>query len=783
MSRLLDWLKAELGRFLLVALIGWGLSRPALALFGAMPEDLYALMWAVIWALVMSLFARMRPTLQLVFSAVLLAAIFLPMLLLPGSLPAKAVSFVMSLASGSPPAEAFRWYLDALIPLMLLLLALYARLLMDGDPALSLPLVTAPLLMLWFAGARENLSLYFPAVLSLPLLYAYGHAAPGSAVLSVPESKPSRTRGLKAIALALVLALLASWLTPGQRQTVPQLEKMADSIRQTIEDYFFFTDSRRMFSLSSQGYQPMGEEGLGGKPLIPDSPLMTVSVSGKTYLRGTALDMYNGRAWYDTLSNERYGFQSMRFVGLKAALFDEALPDGERGPSLSLSVQMLDTLPSTLFVPQRLRSLAPGEGMVPYFNTSSEVFITRDLRQGDSYSARFENYVAGDAATDALASRLSGVHDPAYETIRGTYTKLPGHLKPGGLIDQLAREVAGSIQDPYQQALALMRHLKSNYRYTLDVPNAPATLDFASHFLFDVKEGYCTYFATAMTVLARSLDLPARYVEGFLADPKGAEAITLTARNAHAWTEIYIAGIGWVTFDATASEGGEGEGEGEGQPPPGSPPPSPTPSASPAPTPEPSQGPDEASQESPSPSPAPGDDLPTPSPAPGETAQPGGDAEDDKPTFPWWLLFILLLAGLLIWRIREEEPERRAQKEKDPAQAFNILWQALLMSRQAAGQGIAPAETAIDYMRRTAPDDAGLRNLALIHSALTYGRKSPSPDSMALMRIQYRAAWQVLKPWHKARLALTRAVKPTLGYVMQGLRQIAKSLLEFIRKR
>ncbi len=469
--------------------------------------------------------------------------------------------------------------------------------------------------MLWFAGARENLSLYFPAVLSLPLLYAYGHAAPGSAVLSVPESKPSRTRGLKAIALALVLALLASWLTPGQRQTVPQLEKMADSIRQTIEDYFFFTDSRRMFSLSSQGYQPMGRKAWG-KPLIPDSPLMTVSVSGKTYLRGTALDMYNGRAWYDTLSNERYGFQSMRFVGLKAALFDEALPDGERGPSLSLSVQMLDTLPSTLFVPQRLRSLAPGEGMVPYFNTSSEVFITRDLRQGDSYSARFEAYVAGDTATDALASRLSGVHDPAYEAIRGTYTKLPGHLKPGGLIDQLAREVAGGIQDPYQQALALMRHLKSNYHYSLDVPDAPGELDFASQFLFDIQQGYCTYFATAMTVLARSLDLPARYVEGFLADPKGAEAITLTARNAHAWTEIYIAGIGWVTFDATASEGGEGEGEGEGQPPPGSPPPSPTPSASPAPTPEPSQGPDEASQESPSPSPAPGDDLPTPSPPP-----------------------------------------------------------------------------------------------------------------------------------------------------------------------
>ena len=785
MSRLLDWLKAELGRFLLVALIGWGLSRPALALFGAMPEDLYALMWAVIWALVMSLFARVRPTLQLVFSAVLLAAIFLPMLLLPGSLPAKAVSFVMSLASGSPPAEAFRWYLDALIPLMLLLLALYARLLMDGDPALSLPLVTAPLLMLWFAGARENLSLYFPAVLSLPLLYAYGHSAPGSAVLSVPESKPSRTRGLKAIALALVLALLASWLTPGQRQTVPQLEKMADSIRQTIEDYFFFTDSRRMFSLSSQGYQPMGEEGLGGKPLIPDSPLMTVSVSGKTYLRGTALDMYNGRAWYDTLSNERYGFQSMRFVGLKAALFDEALPDGERGPSLSLSVQMLDTLPSTLFVPQRLRSLAPGEGMVPYFNTSSEVFITRDLRQGDSYSARFENYVAGDAATDALASRLSGVHDPAYEAIRGTYTKLPGHLKPGGLIDQLAREVAGSIQDPYQQALALMRHLKSNYHYSLDVPEAPGELDFASHFLFDIQQGYCTYFATAMTVLCRSLGLPARYVEGFLANPKGAESITLTARNAHAWTEVYIAGLGWVTFDATASDGSEGEGEGEGpdQPPPPPPSPSPSPSVSPSPSPsqEPGQDQEETPEESPSPSPQLGEEAPTPSPTPGETGQEGSQGEERNP-FPWWILLLLILLALLIWRIREEEPERRAGRQKSQADAFHILWQALLQARQHLGQGMMPQETALSYARRTAPDDAGIKALAKSHSALVYGRIPPGEDAMANARIQYRAAWQQLKPWQKVPLALKRAFVPLGSYAKMGLDAARKTLINAIGK-
>ncbi|MGI6695002.1 MAG: transglutaminase domain-containing protein [Christensenellales bacterium] len=766
MSRLLEAVKAELGRFLLSALIAWALSRPVLALFGAMPEDMYALLWAAFWALIMTVLARLKPPLQLMGAAMLLAALILPALLLPGSLMGRGVSFIYALASGASAPEAFRWYMDALIPLMLMLLALYARLMLDGDPAFSLPLVTAPLMMFWFAGARESLSLYFPAVLSLPLIYAHGHHPPADAVLTVPQSKPDRLRALKALALALVLALVASWLTPAHRQTVPQLEQMADKIRQAIEDYFFFTDSRRMFSLSSQGYQPMGEEGLGGKPLIPDSPVMRVSAPQKTYLRGTALDMYNGRAWFDTLSNERYGFQSRRFAALKADLFNEELPLGERGPGLDVSVTLLDTMPSTLFVPQRLRALAPGEGMVPYFNSSSEVFITRDLRQGDSYSARFESYVAGNTATDALAQRMQGYADPAYERIRDTYTRLPEHLKPGGLISQLAYDIAGNVFDPYQQGLTLMRYLKSNYAYSLDVPSAPNDLDFASHFLFETREGYCTYFATAMTVLARSLGLPARYVEGFLADPKGADSITLTARNAHAWTEIYIAGIGWVTFDATASEGGESEGEGDAPPPPGTPPPSPTPSATPDPGEAPTPAPEERPEESPSP--PPGEDQPTPSPAPGETAQQASDA-DNKPPFPWWLLLALLAAGLLIWRMREEEPERKASRQKNPARAFNILWQALLSVRQAAGQGIQSQETALEYMARTAADDAGLMSLAHIHSALIYGRKIPGQDSLALARIHYRAAWQALKPWHKARLAVRRAIKPVGGYVKQGL--------------
>ena len=103
MSRLRDALKAELGRFLLSALIAWALSRPVLALFGVMAEDWYALLWALVWTLIMALFSRLKPPMQLAGAAVLLAAIILPAFLMPGSLMGRAVSFIWAMASGAPP--------------------------------------------------------------------------------------------------------------------------------------------------------------------------------------------------------------------------------------------------------------------------------------------------------------------------------------------------------------------------------------------------------------------------------------------------------------------------------------------------------------------------------------------------------------------------------------------------------------------------------------------------------------------------------------------------------
>ncbi len=131
------------------------------------------------------------------------------------------------------------------------------------------------------------------------------------------------------------------------------------------------------------------------------------------------------------------------------------------------------------------------------------------------------------------------------------YLALPGALP--GRVHDLAREIAGEQPTPYDQALALERFLRQ-YPYSLEVAFPPEGADVVDFFLFDLQEGYCDYYASAMVVMARSLGLPARFASGFLAQEPDEEGVqTVRQIDAHAWAEIYFAGYGWVEFEPTAS--------------------------------------------------------------------------------------------------------------------------------------------------------------------------------------------------------------------------------------
>jgi hypothetical protein len=130
---------------------------------------------------------------------------------------------------------------------------------------------------------------------------------------------------------------------------------------------------------------------------------------------------------------------------------------------------------------------------------------------------------------------------------------------PEDVISQRVRDLAATLtaepQNPYDKAKAIETYLRT-HPYTLDVPSVPPGSEISDYFLFDLKKGYCEYYATSMVVLARASGLPARIVIGYASDeydPHSAQYIVRQV-NAHMWVEIYFPEIGWVEFEPTAGQ-------------------------------------------------------------------------------------------------------------------------------------------------------------------------------------------------------------------------------------
>ena len=125
---------------------------------------------------------------------------------------------------------------------------------------------------------------------------------------------------------------------------------------------------------------------------------------------------------------------------------------------------------------------------------------------------------------------------------------------------ELALSITEDVTGLYQKVMALEDYFVSEYLYSLN-PGKAADGDQLRYFLFETRKGYCSYFAFAMTLLCRSLGIPARVALGFWLDT-GGEVLNfypVNANQAHAWVEVYFPGWGWIEFDPTSQTLAPGE--------------------------------------------------------------------------------------------------------------------------------------------------------------------------------------------------------------------------------
>ena len=167
-------------------------------------------------------------------------------------------------------------------------------------------------------------------------------------------------------------------------------------------------------------------------------------------------------------------------------------------------------------------------------------------RHGTMFSTT--NAVVSYAYSQPFGSTMS--QSPGPRTTPGEYLALPQHLRVA--LRKIATKY-GKGKSHKQKAYSLAAHLNSNYAYSLS-PNTPQYgQDPVLWFLHERKEGHCELFASALVLLARSLNIPARYVSGYSVSTRNPFTGYYVGRNcdAHAWCEVWLENEGWVDMDPT----------------------------------------------------------------------------------------------------------------------------------------------------------------------------------------------------------------------------------------
>jgi transglutaminase-like putative cysteine protease len=328
---------------------------------------------------------------------------------------------------------------------------------------------------------------------------------------------------------------------------------------------------------------------------LPDIPALDVPATSPQLWRTGALDTYTGRAWdeSDDAQLVRRGSGSVRFGPGTAdpavgPAFDETGDDPTglpRAPgtarTASADVRLVGSAPAWLPVaaPGRLRSVDAGpatevvqSGQRAVVLTAAAALPPPDPDAADPDEADPEEVDPYDAVVDpdllepppvtgyrVTWSPRPGVHDtglrPPAETaadldVARLWTQLPPQVPQR--VRDLAVRLTRDAADRLEAVRAVEAHVSAAAEYTLTGPELPPGADAADDLLFGSRQGFCEQFATAEAVLLRSVGIPARIATGWVGGEEHGDRRVLRVKDAHAWVEVLVPGLGWVTSDPTA---------------------------------------------------------------------------------------------------------------------------------------------------------------------------------------------------------------------------------------
>lgn len=355
----------------------------------------------------------------------------------------------------------------------------------------------------------------------------------------------------------------------------------------------WYTPQNGEYNIGMAGFSDNGE--IGGNIQGLENQQFTAKFDFKpysgVYLTGAISDTYNGRGWSKNAENIPYDLDehtidyfeliyAFQRAGISENVFDvltsrevTVFYNGIETKSLFYPLKTNSEIdskdnkfdgrfPNIIFDKPNRKST---EYKLSYFelNQSSKIFKNLlDKEQNYKYDKNITlnsadlsyklKYVFNHLP-QSVPDNFEDILSKRAEQIRKDYLQVPENLPQR--VKDLSSDVTKNFTSDYEKLKAIEKYL-NNYTYTLTPGSIPKDRDAVDYFLFDKKEGYCTYFASSMAVMARCAGIPTRYVQGFALNQEnqnGYATYDFKGKNAHAWVEAYIEGIGWIPFEPTST--------------------------------------------------------------------------------------------------------------------------------------------------------------------------------------------------------------------------------------
>jgi len=362
-------------------------------------------------------------------------------------------------------------------------------------------------------------------------------------------------RFVQVSSLLMLLILVIAWVLPGLAQPGSGVN--------------FWNGLDNAWNSLTRGQFPLGGQGSLFQPFQPatnffgDQLSITGSVNLPTgevlsytsytsnaapqsqYLEGFTYDHFDGHTWTSSAPNQPQQFPANTPLPL------ETMSNFNQVTTIVNIVQPPEGTKHYIFAPAQ-----PASFNVPtalYGNSITAAWTQQGpLTQGERYQ------VISDTPT-ATAQDLSTVLFPqdnrnlwSNGSVNQYYLQTPTDLPPS--VRNTALQWTRGTTNVYDAMRELEAHLSdpTQFTYSITNPPVPDNMD-AVAWLLQTHQGYCTYYASAMTIMARLLGVPARIVNGF---SKGVydshrKVWVVNGFDAHSWVQVYFPTFGWINFDPT----------------------------------------------------------------------------------------------------------------------------------------------------------------------------------------------------------------------------------------